>query len=173
MFWISSESVVMSPFSFLILLIRILSLCPLLVWLRVSLIFFYFLKEQAPCLVDSLYSSFCFYLVDFSPEFYYFLLSTPLGCICFFLFSCFVKLLVYAISSFFLEAFRAISFLLRNAFFVSHKFWYVMASFSLNSKKSLISSFIPSLTKVSLRSVVQFPRECWLSIIYFVIEDQP
>jgi hypothetical protein len=28
-FWISSGSVVMSPFSFLILLIRILSLCPL------------------------------------------------------------------------------------------------------------------------------------------------
>jgi hypothetical protein len=29
MFWISSGSVVMSPFSFLILLISILSLCPL------------------------------------------------------------------------------------------------------------------------------------------------
>jgi hypothetical protein len=29
MFWISSGSVVMSPFSFLIVLIRILSLCPL------------------------------------------------------------------------------------------------------------------------------------------------
>jgi hypothetical protein len=32
---------------------------------------------------------------------------------------------------------------------VSHKFGYVVASFSLNSKKSLISFFIPSLTKVS------------------------
>jgi hypothetical protein len=30
-------------------------------------------------LVDSLNSSFCFHLVDFSPEFDYFLLSTPLG----------------------------------------------------------------------------------------------
>jgi hypothetical protein len=30
-------------------------------------------------LVDSLYSSFCFHLVDFSPEFDYFLLSTPFG----------------------------------------------------------------------------------------------
>jgi hypothetical protein len=29
MFWISSGSVAMSPFSFLILLIRVLSLCPL------------------------------------------------------------------------------------------------------------------------------------------------
>ena len=34
----------------------------------------------------------------------------------------------------FLEALRAISFSLRNAFIVSHKFGYVVASFSLNSK---------------------------------------
>ena len=53
--------------------------------------------------------------------------------------------------SFFLAALRPISFLLRNAFIVFHKFGYVVASFSLNSKKSLISLFIPSLTKVSLR----------------------
>ena len=79
---------------------------------------------------------------------------------------------MYALSSFFLEALRAMSFPLRNAFIVSHKFGYVVASFSLNSKKSL-NFFISSLTKVSLSSVVQFPRECWLSIIYFVIEDQP
>ena len=39
------------------------------------------------------------------------------------------------------------SFPFRNAFIVSHKFGYVVASFSLNSKKSLISFFIPSLTK--------------------------
>jgi hypothetical protein len=50
-----------------------------------------------------------------------------------------------ALSSFFLEALRAMSFPLRNAFIVSHKFGYVVASFSLNSKKSLISFFIPSL----------------------------
>ena len=37
-----------------------------------------FLKEQAPCLVDSLNSSSCFYLIYFAPEFDYFLLSTPL-----------------------------------------------------------------------------------------------
>ena len=68
-FWISSGSVVMSPFSFLILLIRMLSLCPL-----VSLA-----KEPAPRLVDSLNSSSCFHLVDCAPEFDYFLPSTPLG----------------------------------------------------------------------------------------------
>jgi hypothetical protein len=53
-----------------------------------------------------------------------------------------------------LEALRAMSFPLRNAFIVSHRFGYVVASFSLNSKKSLISFFIPSLTKVSLRRVL-------------------
>jgi hypothetical protein len=37
---------------------------------------------------------------------------------------------------------------------VSHKFGYVVPSFSLNSKKSLISFFIPSLTDVSLRSLL-------------------
>ena len=60
------------------------------------------------------------------------------------------KLLVCALSSFFLEVLRAMSSPLRNAFIVCHKFAYVVASFSLNSKKSLISFFIPSLTKVSL-----------------------
>ena len=73
LFWISSDSVVMSSFSFLILLIRILSLCPL-VSLDID-----FLKEPVPGLVDSLNSSFCFHLVDFSPEFDYFLQSPPLG----------------------------------------------------------------------------------------------
>ena len=46
------------------------------------------------------------------------------------------------------------SFPLRNAFIVSHKFGYVVASFPLNSKKSLISSFISSLTKVSWSRVL-------------------
>ena len=45
-----------------------------------------FLKELAPGLVDSLNSSFCSHLVDFSLEFDYFLPSTPLGRIYFFLF---------------------------------------------------------------------------------------
>ena len=77
-FKISSVSVVISPFSFLILLIWILSLCPL-VCLDNYLVDF--LKEPALSFVDSLYDSCCFYLVDFSPEFDYFLLSIPLGCI--------------------------------------------------------------------------------------------
>ena len=59
-------------------------------------------------------------------------------------FRCVVKLLVCALSNFFLEALRAMIFPLRTAFIVSHKFGYVLASFSLNSKTSLILSlFLP------------------------------
>jgi hypothetical protein len=54
---------------------------------------------------------------------------------------CIVRLHVYALSSFFLEALGAMSVPLGTAFIVSHKFGYVVASFSLNSKKSLISFF--------------------------------
>jgi hypothetical protein len=131
--------------------------------LFVCLFVFDFLKEPAPGLVDSLYSSFCFHLVDFSPEFDYFLPSTPFGLIsarsliiscrllllgkfassCSRAFRGAVKLLVYDLYSFFFEALRAMSFPLRTAFIVSHKFGYVVASFLLNSKKSLISLFLP------------------------------
>jgi hypothetical protein len=155
MFWISLGSVVMSPLSFLILLIRILSLCSL-----VSLAkgFVDFLKEPATGSVDSLNSSFCFHLVDFSPQFDYFLQSSLfLGEFASFhsrVSRCAVRLLVYALSSFFLEALRAMSFPLRIAFIVSYKFGHVLASFSLNSKKSLISFFLSSLTKESLSRVL-------------------
>jgi hypothetical protein len=43
---------------------------------------------------------------------------------------------------------------LRTAFIVSDKFGYLVASFSLNSKKSLFSFFISSLTKESLNRVL-------------------
>ena len=77
-FQISSVSVVTSPFSFLILLIRILSLCPLVSLAKGLIYLVDFLKQSSPGLVDSLNSSFCFHLVNFSPEFDYFLPSTPL-----------------------------------------------------------------------------------------------
>jgi hypothetical protein len=46
---------------------------------------------------------------------------------------------VNALSSFFLEALRAMSFSLSTAFITSHNLGYVMPSFSLNSRKSLNS----------------------------------
>jgi hypothetical protein len=62
-------------------------------------------------------------------------------------FRCAVKLLVYDLSSFFLEAFRILSFSLIFVFAVCHRFGYVVPSSSLNS---LISLFISSLAKFSL-----------------------
>ena len=50
--WTSSDSVVMSSFSFLILLIRILSLCPLVYLTKGLSILLIFLKEPPPgCLI--------------------------------------------------------------------------------------------------------------------------
>jgi hypothetical protein len=58
---ISSGSVVMSPFSVLILFIYILSLCPLISLAKGFIYLVDFLKEPAPGFVDSWYSTFCFY----------------------------------------------------------------------------------------------------------------
>ena len=65
-------------------------------------------------------------------------------------FRCAVKLLMYALSSFFLEELRAIHFHLITAFILFLKLWYVMPSFSLYCKKSFILFFIFFLTKLSL-----------------------
>jgi hypothetical protein len=68
----------MSPFSFLILLINIVSLCPqanIAKGLPILLI----ISNNQLWFVDSLYSTFSSHLVDFRPEFDYFLLSPPLG----------------------------------------------------------------------------------------------
>ena len=80
---------------------------------------------------------------------------------------------MYALSKFITEALSTMSLCLSTAFIVSHKVGYVVVSFSLNSKKSLISFYIYSLTKLSLRRVVQLPFVCGLSVVFVVTEDQP
>ena len=85
----------MSHFSFLNLLICILSLPPL-VSLAKSLSILLIFSEAALDFVDSFYSSLCFYLVEFSSEFDWFL-QTSLGLFASFCsraFRCAVKLLV-------------------------------------------------------------------------------
>jgi hypothetical protein len=74
------------------------------------------------------------------------------------------------LSRFFLEALRAMSFPLRNAFIVSHKFGYVAPSLSLNSKMSLISLFLPW---ASYQWVGSCPCASGLSVVFLVIEDKP
>ena len=119
MFWIFSGSVVMFPFSFLILLIRILSLCSLVSLAKDLSILFIFSKKQLLDLVDSLYSSLVSTWFISALSFFiscYLLLLGEFAYFCSNAFRCAVKLLVYALSSFFLEALRAMSFPLRNAF---------------------------------------------------------
>jgi hypothetical protein len=166
----------MTLFSFLIFKIRILSLCPLVSLAKGLSILLIFSKNHL-----QVWLILCIFL--FISTLLISALSLITSChllllgvfssICSRAFICAVKLTVYDLSSFFLEALRAMSFSLRNSFILSHMFGYVVASFSLNSKKSLISFFISSFSKVSLSSAVQLPRECWLCIIYVVIEDQP
>jgi hypothetical protein len=169
-FCISSVSVVLSPFLFLILLIRVLSLCPLVSLAKGLSILLIFLKEPTPSLVDSFYSSFCFHLVDFIPKLDFFcplLLLGEFASFCCRAFRCAVKLLVFAFSSFFLDAFRAMNFSYRSAFIVSHQFGYVVASFSLKSKMSIIPC-ISSLITLSLSSVL-FSFHVYVGFLLFML----
>ena len=145
-FWITSGSVVMSPFSFLIWLIRMLSLYPLVSLAKCLSILLIFSKNQfLVSLIFGIVLLVSIWLI--SP------LSLIISCsllllgefssFCSRTFRCAVKLLVYALSHSFLAALTAMRFSLRTAFIVSHKFGYVVASFSLYSKKSLISLFLP------------------------------
>jgi hypothetical protein len=133
----------MSPLVFLILLIWILSLCPLVglsKGLSILLIFskklvlvllnLYIVLYISTLLISALRIAFClfvsflflFYFVLLFISYYLFLLgfsawfcSTP--------FRCTANLLIYTLFSFFWGAFRAMSFPLSTAFIVSHKFW--------------------------------------------------
>lgn len=74
-------------------------------------------------------------------------------CFCFFCstaFRCAVNMLVWEHSDFFRKALSVINFSLSTAFVVSHKFGYIVPTFSLNYRKPLISLFISSLTQWSL-----------------------
>jgi len=157
MFLISSGSVDISPFSFLILLIRILSLCPLVSLAKSLSILLILLKNQL--LVRLILWAVLFVFTCLISA-----LSLISSCHIFFLgdlfsfhssaFRCTVKILACALCIFVLAYLTAMKFPLRVALIVSHKNCYVVASISLDSKKSLISFFTSSLTKVSLSRVL-------------------
>ena len=87
-------------------------------------------------------------------------------------FRCAVKLLVCALSSFFLEALRVMSFLLGTPFILSHKLEYVVASFSSNSKKVFNFFLYFFLDQVTVEySIIQLQHVCKISIIHVAIED--
>jgi hypothetical protein len=111
-FWISSDSVVMSPFSFLILLVPVLSLCPLISHANGLSILLIFSKNQHLVLL-------ILFIVLFVSTWLISALSLIIFChllllgefasFCSRAFTCPVKLLVCALSCFFLEKLRAMS----------------------------------------------------------------
>jgi hypothetical protein len=64
----------------------------------------------------------------------------------------------------------AMSFPLRIAFAVSHRFWQVMFSFSLTSRNFLISSYFINDPLIIEQCVVQLPVVCMFSAVVFVAE---
>ena len=138
-FWISSVSVVMPPFSFLILLIWILSLCSLVSLAKGLSILLFFIKNQLLVLLIVCIVLFVSTWFISAPSLIIYCFPFLLGVFASFCsraFSCAVKLLVYALSNFLLEALRAMRFPFSPVFIVSLKFGYVVPSFSLTSKKS-------------------------------------
>jgi hypothetical protein len=136
----------MSPFSFLILLISMLSRCPLVRLAKGLSILFIFLKSQLPLwliLWIVLFVSTWFISALILTISYCLLLLGEFASFDSRAFRCTVRLLAYALSSFFLAVLRDMRFPLRNAFIVFYKIGYVVASFSLNYEKSLISLFLP------------------------------
>jgi hypothetical protein len=81
---------------------------------------------------------------------------------------CPVEVLVLDLSSFLVRALSAINKTLNTAFIVSHKFGYDVSIFSFNSRESLISFFISSLTKLSL-SIGLFSFHVYLHFLLFFL----
>jgi hypothetical protein len=133
--------IVMSPFSFLILLIRILSLCPLVSLAKGLSILLIFSKNQFLILLILCIVLFVSIWLIISCCL---LLLGVLAYFCYRAFQSVAQLLSsvalqYALFSFFLETLRSMDLPLSTAFFVSHNFWFHVPLLSLNSKKSLIS----------------------------------
>ena len=83
--WISSMSVVMFPFSFLILLICMFSFC-LFVNLDLNACQCCQCSWRTSSLFHWCFVLFSFYFIDFCSQYDYFLASSPPGWVCFFLF---------------------------------------------------------------------------------------
>ena len=77
--WVASMSVVIFPFSFLILLIWMFSLCLLISLNKGLSILLGFSNNQLFMLLIHSTGLFCFYFINISPQFDYFLSSTPPG----------------------------------------------------------------------------------------------
>jgi hypothetical protein len=141
--------VVISCFSFLILLIWILPLCPLVSLANDLSNLLIFSKDQLLVLL-------LLYIVLFFSTWLILVPSLIIPCLLLLLgvfssfcsraFRCDVNLLLHAVCNFFMEALSAMISPPSSAVIVSCRVAYVVPSFSLNSKKSIISFFIYFLT---------------------------
>ena len=139
---ISVLSVVISPFSFLILLIWFFSLCILMSLANGLSILFILSKNQLLALlifamVPFVYFAFISALIckiSFLLLTLGFFISSFAGC-----FRCRVRLFILLFSCFLRYACIAMNFPLSTAFTLSHRFWVVVFSFSFVSMHTLIS----------------------------------
>ena len=136
--WISTVSAVMSPFSFLILLIWVFSLCHLISLARGLSILLIFSKNQLFVSLI-LWIVFCVSILLISAlSLIISSLYSWVSLLLFFsrAFRCAVKSLMCAFSIFLMRALSAMNFPLSTAFIVSHRFGYDVSLFSLNSRKT-------------------------------------
>ena len=151
----------MFPFSFLILLIWNLSLCPLVRLAEDLSIFSIFSKIISSPFCWFFVYFLCFYLVDFISEFHYFLTYFLLGVFdsfCIRALRYAVKLVVYDLSSFFKNAPRAMNFPLSTVVIVANNFGCAIPSLLLNSKKSLFFFYILAWVHY------YWGESCWFSM---------
>ena len=173
---ISVLSVVISPFSFLILLIWFFSLCFLMSLANGLSILFILSKNQLLALlifamVSLVYFAFISALI-FKISFLLltlgFFISSFSSC-----FRCRVRVFIWLFSCFLRCACIAMNFPLRTAFTVSHRFWVVVFSFSFVSMQIFISFLISSVMYVMLvfqQRVVQPPYVGIFNSFSLVIE---
>ena len=154
---ISVLSVVISPFSFLILLIWFFSLCFLMSLANGLSISFILSKNQLLAslifaMVSFVYFAFISALI-FNISFLLltlgFFISSFSSC-----FRCRVRLFIWLFSCFLSYACIAMNLPLSTAFTVSHRFWIVVFSFSFVSMHILISFLISSVICWSFSSVL-------------------
>ena len=138
-------SVVISPFSFLILLIWFFPLCFLMSLAHGLSILFILSKNQLLALLIFAMVSFAFisaliFKISFLLLTLGFFISSFSSC-----FRCRVRLFIWLFSCFLRYACIAMNFPLSTGFSVSHRFWVVVFSFSFVSMPILISFLISSV----------------------------
>ena len=146
-FYISVLSVVISLFSFLILLIWLFSLCFLMSLANGLFILCIFYKNQLLALLIFAMVSFVSFSFLSALIFISYLLLTLRFFVSSFssCFRCRVRLFIWLFSCFLRYACIAMNFPLSTAFIVPHRFWVVVFSFSFVSMHIFISFLISSV----------------------------